>query len=387
MVDDAFLRLSRLPLSLRGSLAAIACATAALLSGCAQDDKPAFRALVVFGDSLSDVGTYTPVTSVTGDAKPPFIGGKFTTNGAEGLVWPEMLASQMGLTITPHEVGYGPQSTKCPSNNATCTGYAQGGSRVTNPDGIGKQGGALTVPVKTQIANHLSRFGGFRSTDLVVVYAGNNDIFVQFNTFAARATQIQTDAAAGRLTRSQADQQSAEALAVATVAVQQAANELVGYVKSEVLAKGADFVVVANLPDSAKTPTGAAAPETVRPILSGLVKAFNDTLSTGLAATAARIWDSKALGDDVAANPSRYGFTNTTDVACDPARISAITRGAITDGTSLFCNATPGLPYFGLKNGANPATWQFADGVHPTTGGHKVIAQKLGEYLVSLGWL
>ena len=45
--------------------------------------------------------------------------------------------------------------------------------------------------------------------------------------------------------------------------------------------------------------------------------------------------------------------------------------GAVTDGTSLFCNATPGVPYNGLRAGADVDTWLFADSVHPTTGGHK----------------
>jgi len=368
------------------SLAAMALATAAFVAGCANDDKPEFRSLVVFGDSLSDIGSYAPVTSAAGNSQPPFIGGKFTTNGAEGLVWPEMLAAQMGLRITPHEVGYGTQSSKCPSNDTSCTGYAQGGSRVTNADGIGKQGGALTVPVKTQIANHVNRFNSFRSTDLIIVYAGNNDVFVQFELFTRKAEQIEADAGAGKLTREQAAQQTNAAVAEAIRATQQAADELNTYVKADILGKGASYVVVGNLPDSAKTPTGAAAPASVRPILSQLVSTFNQALSGGLAGSSAKIWDSKALGDDVAANPAKYGFTNTTDVACDPEKIKLITGGQIVDGTSLFCNATPGVPYFGLKTGASANTWQFADGVHPTTGGHKVIAQKLSEYLVSIGW-
>ena len=50
-----------------------------------------------------------------------------------------------------------------------------------------------------------------------------------------------------------------------------------------------------------------------------------------------------------------------------------MTGGAVIDGWSLFCNGTPGVGYDGLRAGANVNTWQFADGVHPTPGGHKVI--------------
>src|SRR5262245_54121924 len=99
---------------------------AALLAACGGGDAPyvpgtsptsgapttkgSFTKLVVFGDSLSDIGAYAPATSLTGNGQPPYFGGKFTTNGATGTVWVENLAAKMGLTITPAEVGFGTQS-------------------------------------------------------------------------------------------------------------------------------------------------------------------------------------------------------------------------------------------------------------------------------------
>jgi phospholipase/lecithinase/hemolysin len=59
----------------------------------------------------------------------------------------------------------------------------------------------------------------------------------------------------------------------------------------------------------------------------------------------------------------------------------------VTDGSSLFCNATPGVPYNGLRAGASATTWAFADGVHPTTGGHKALSDAFYEQLKSFGWL
>ena len=53
------------------------------------------------------------------------------------------------------------------------------------------------MPVVTQVANHLTRFGRFKSSDLILVYAGSNDAFIQFDTFAATAARIQAEAAAG----------------------------------------------------------------------------------------------------------------------------------------------------------------------------------------------
>ena len=61
--------------------------------------------------------------------------------------------------------------------------------------------------------------------------------------------------------------------------------------------------------------------------------------------------------------------------------------GAVTDGSSLFCNATPGAPYNGLRTGADVTTWQFADSVHPTTGGHKLISDTFAAQLRAFGWI
>src|ERR1043165_3770795 len=61
--------------------------------------KGTFTSLVSFGDSLSDVGTYAPATSLAGDGTAPYIGGKFTTNSATGTIWVENLATSLGLKV------------------------------------------------------------------------------------------------------------------------------------------------------------------------------------------------------------------------------------------------------------------------------------------------
>ena len=88
--------------------------------------KPNFTAFVTFGDSLSDVGTYAPATSLAGNGSAPYFGGKFTTNNASGTVWVENLAATLHLTVTPAEVGFNGASVKCPAAAAsalaaTCT--------------------------------------------------------------------------------------------------------------------------------------------------------------------------------------------------------------------------------------------------------------------------
>lgn len=353
-----------------------------------------FAAVVSFGDSLSDVGTYAPATSLAGNGTAPYFGGKFTTNGAAGTVWVENLATSLGLMVTPAEVGFAGQSVMCPvalqvpALAGTCTAYGQGGSRVTDPNGIGKSGGALTVPVVTQIANHLARFTRFTDNDLILVYAGNNDVFTQFGTFAAAAAQIQAAAAAGEISADEANRQLFAAQTAAQGEMKKAALELAALVRTQILANGGKYVAVMTLSDIADTPFGNS-PQVApaRGVLTELSEIFNLWLREGLAGAPVRIIDTFTLYKDAYNNPGNYGIVNNTVPACDAAVIGAITAGQVTDGSSLFCNGTVGAPYYGLRAGADVNTWQFADSVHPTTGGHKLISDTFRAQLQSFGWL
>jgi phospholipase/lecithinase/hemolysin len=361
----------------------------------APTEKGSFAAVVSFGTSVSDVGTYTPATSATGDGRPPFIGGKFTTNGPGATVWVENVAAALGLAVTPAEVGFDGQSVKCPAAAdpalaGTCTGYGQGGALVTDPNGINHNpdgSGALTVPIRTQIANHLARFGSFRDSDLVFVEAGLNDVFVQIAAFAAAAGQVSADAQAGRITADQANALLFQAQSKGQAAMKQAALELSGYVRDEILAKGARYVAVMNAVDLSLTPEGRALPEALRPVLTGLSDVFNLWLREGLTGQPVQIIDLKGFFAETVANPAARGFVVASERACDPAAIAAITHGAVTSGTSLFCNDTPGAPYNGLAAGADPVTWFFADGNHPTTGGHKALSDVVLQQLRAYGWI
>ena len=355
--------------------------------------KISFASVVSFGDSLSDAGSYAPATSLTGNGAAPYFGGKFTNNSATSKVWVENIATSLGLALTPHEVGFAGQSVKCPAAAAapalaaSCTAYGQGGSRVTDANGIGKSGGALTVPLKSQIANHLARFGNFKGTELVLILGGSNDVFTQFGSFAAAAVQIQADAAAGKITPDQANGLLLNAQLAAQGAMKLAAEELSLYIKTEILAKGAKYVAIGTLPDTTGTPFGASLPANLQPVLTGLSEIFNLWLREGLGNQPVQIIDLFVFFRDARANPGKYGITNATVPACDAAKISAITRGAVTDGSSLFCNSTPGVPFNGLRTGADVNTWYFADGVHPTTAGHKVFSDEVLRQLRSFGWL
>jgi outer membrane lipase/esterase len=406
-------------------------AAALIVAGCGggNTDSPLATRVVVFGDSLSDIGAYTPATQIPIGAgqnagEAPYFGGKFTTNTHTGYscqrdatgalvrdpvtnslicsnsstsnTWVEWIAARLGVAITPALVGFGPPinpvtglpgrracpvAATIPALAGSCTGYAQGGSRVTSPAGIGNPNGngingaspaPMTVPMVTQVADHLTAFTSFGSDDIVFVFGGNNDVFVQFGLVGAGAITPE-DAGA---------------------ALQTAATELATLVKDEILAKGAKRVAVMTLPDSATTPFGSTLSAEGRGLLTALSAGFNTALLAGLDGSGAKIIDARTLNAAVQASPSSFGLTNITTPACNAQIIAGVTGGRITDGSSLFCNAAPaalfaaaGVPSLNaITPGASASTYLFADGVHPTTAGHKIFADQVWTQLKNFGW-
>lgn len=315
------------------------------------------REVVVFGDSLSDVGTYkVGVIDQVG-------GGKFTTN--PGPVWPETIGVLLRARVTPFRQGFGGTSQVLGG-----TGFAMGGARVSQQPGIGCNleatgcTAALTIPVVQQVSDYLIANGDRFSRDqLVFLLAGANDIFFQLGVFQAKTT------ACFSLPPSEiqacVDQAQNEALA----AVQQAAFELVEQVR-RIIDKGATRVAVLNLPEISETPFGnspAAAP--VRPLIAGMVQLFNGVLAAGLNGTGATLLDFHAEFSRVIQNPYAYLVREIDVPACDAAKIEALTNGLEKGGSSLFCSRQTLL-----QNGA-AITYLFADGVHPTTLGHLIVAR------------
>jgi phospholipase/lecithinase/hemolysin len=354
-------------------LGAIALATAGLLAGCGgSDDPPApekitYTKLVSFGDSLSDVGTYaTPgLVGATG-------GGRFTVNGAGAQLWvdrvataarvPAVCAAQTGLNSVGPLAGFASPAV----NNAGCYGYAQGGSRVTNPVGPGNIGtlpassgalGQLTVPVLTQIQNHLVAAGGsFAGTDLVTVLAGANDLFMQVATVQATVAAGGNATAAGQ---------------AATVAMGQAGGELAAYIKSLIVAKGAKRVVVVGIPDVSRTPDSLAQPQSSRDLVQLMAFTFNAQLQFGLQGVAEVLYvDGYTAIQQWAASPGTYGLSNVSTPACNAALVAS----------SLFCTAATTIS-------GDTSKYLFADGVHPTPYGHELVGKAVIDALTAKGWL
>lgn len=423
--------------------------------------KPRFGSQISFGDSLSDAGTYA-----VGKVKE-LGGGKFTINGDNttlnpeltGKNWTELMAASFGLPA-PCAAQTGldgdpSQGFSVPvQNHAGCFGYAQGGARVTEPEGPGHKAtgsdlGALTVPVKEQIARHLALSGGkFKPDDIVLVMAGGNDLLSQlhkikvqarstaekeyFNLLAKAlafnahdqpaAQQAIKQTIVEQLAKPKSTQRSVTKAAIATAAIQAgnevlvkedgfsqlvqqagegaaaagdeaavkyvqehsaqfvaamstAGAELAGLVTDQIVANGAQYVVVNNLPDVALTPAGIKMGEQFQPLITAMVKAFNAELSSAFSARErVALVDAYTLSQHAAAHPGAYGLSNVREMACD------MSRDKNSLGNALICNAA------NLQAG-DISRYAYADEVHPTPYFSSLLMKKVLEKMQLLSWL
>jgi outer membrane lipase/esterase len=454
---------------MRKTTFALALMTAAILSACGgsstsprggdQTPKTQFSNQVSFGDSLSDVGSYNV------GAVAALKGGKFTINGNNtsinpeltGKNWTEYVAAQLQLPAPcSAQTGLEGDASKgfnVPvTKNANCFNYAQGGARVTNPVGpnnklLNPTLGLTTVPVVTQIANHLAKTGGkFSGTELVTVMAGGNDILFLLGDLSAKATAagtaagstafatslvgqlaagatnpqtaaqsiglaVKTEAArsgstpqtivqAGVAAAVQAGNTGAPSQASAIAATAQAAAttagakagadyaaangpsivqamgtagaELANLVKTQIAAKGANYILVNNLPDVASTPSGKSQSAAIQGLIKTAVDTFNTQLKNGVASEAKVLYvDLWSVSHDQVTNPGPYGLTNTSTPAC----------GTNALGTSsLVCNASNVIA-------GDVSHYMFADEVHPTPFENALVARYVLLQMSGKGWL
>ncbi len=339
--------------------------TSLLVSGCggsSTSGTPHFTQIVSFGDSLSDVGTYRVGTVAAVG------GGEFTINGPSNEIWVQDLASVLNLPAPcAAETGLDGSAAAGFSvpvtTHAGCYGYAQGGARVTNPVGPGNAAlggsnailGLLTVPVSTQIQNYLAaNNGNFTGKELVTIWAGANDVFIQAGTVAA----------------------GAETPTQAVTAMAQAATELAGYINTGILGNGANYVLVLDLPDITLTPYALALPSADLPLIAQLVTTFNQTLQAGVAASPNTriLWvDAFTLSQTEAANATTYGLTNITTPACN------LSLQANPLGSSLICSVAN-------LSGSNVLNYEYADTVHPTPYAHALLAKGILMQMSTAGW-
>jgi outer membrane lipase/esterase len=292
-----------------------AIAAAMLLATTAQAAGSApFDNIVVFGDSLSDTGQFfsTSLNDYT----------KFTTNPGEVTV--QIVAGKYGFTLQPSRVGG--------------SDYAFGGAGVVTDD----NGPDPSIPTITQqVTDYLASGAKADPRSLYMVWGGANDIFYHstqygIGTFFPGA---------------------GETAAQATANINAAATQELTLI-NQLKQAGASYVVVFNLPDVGATPS-AHADEALVPgihtFLTGVSQSYNQILNAGLGSHTLGV-NTYALFEQVVADPAKYGFTNIDTPAC-------------TTSSSHDCNGGTLI-----APGADQ-TYLFADGVHPTTAAHAMLAQ------------
>ncbi|MGF6604485.1 phospholipase/lecithinase/hemolysin [Paraburkholderia sp. GAS448] len=290
--------------------------------------------VVSFGDSLSDVGTYAPIAKAVG-------GGRFTTN--PGQVWSQDVAQYYGDTLS---AAFTIDTTHKLSAQSGL-GYAEGGATVATPaslyDFLADVIGNVEMPVNQQVSSYLAAHGSFNSNQLVLVWAGSNDV-LRAGSLPAAAPTVQT--------------------AATTLA------QIVG----QIAQNGATHVVVVNVPNIGLSPKGIASPDGGAN-LTQLSQIFNDSLNAALQANGLQgkviQIDSYTWVDQILANFQANGFAVSNIGACDPAKTP--------DDTALLCSPTTYVT-------ANAdQTYVFADDLHPTTRLHALFAQFVEQQIARSG--
>ena len=233
-----------------------------------------------------------------------------------GLVWAEFLAQYYG--------------TGAVSANQGDTNYAVGGAR----NGTSTSGALGPIPsLATQFSGYLASKGGRADPNaLYTVWGGANDLFA---------------VAAG-----------APAAATIGAAVTSQVTIIGGLQQA-----GARYVLVPTIPDLGKAPQFLSLGAAGSAAATQLATTYNNALFGGLTTAGLRVipLDTFSLIQEIAAAPATYGFSNVTGTAC----------GAVS---SLTCSPAN----YVVPTAAE--TYAFADGVHPSTGAHRII----GQYAVSI---
>ena len=267
--------------------------------------------LVIFGDSLSDMGNgnANAIVSVV-FSSPPYWNGRFSN----GPVWIEHVSDSYGLTTTFGD------------------GIAQGDNRAFGGSQTGQGYAYATLPnVGTQINNYLANVqSNFTSSDVVFLWAGGNDFL-----YGIGNPDI-------------------------------ISQNMASHIRALELA-GATRFVVANLPPLELTPEGASRTAQQQATMASDVISYNSKLAqevnnlTSTLSIDIAFIDAWSIFHQIVNNADHVGITNTQDQAC--------TGGASVPFVPLpICGS-------GANIVSNVDEYLFFDRAHPSATMHKIIGQ------------
>ena len=267
--------------------------------------------LVVFGDSLSDMGNgnNSAIVSVV-FSSPPYWNGRFSN----GPVWIEHISDSYGLTTT-----FGDST-------------AQGDNRAFGGSQTGQGYAYLTLPnVGTQINNYLANVqSSFSNSDVIFLWAGGNDFL-----YGTGNPDV-------------------------------ISQNMASHIRTLELA-GATRFVVANLPPLELTPEGASRSASQQATMAADVVSYNSKLAqevnnlTNTLGIDVTLIDAWSIFNEIVNNADHVGITNTQDQACSGgATVPLVPLPICGSGANVVSNVDEYL---------------FFDKAHPSATMHKIIGQ------------
>jgi len=299
----------------------LSCASLAEGRGC--DNR-----FVAFGDSLTDPGNAYVLTGGVVSTAPfslipsaPYI----TRTFSDGPTWAEWLALE---TLSPESGG------PAFAAHGVFTNYAVGGARARSGTG--------SFDLTTQVTAYLGDYGGQACPGpTYIVWIGGDDLRDALTAFATADNPADGEAAAS---------------AIIGAAITGIADNLVALGSS-----GARNFLIMTAPDVSHAPAvqllgpaavagGAQLSAAFNGALAGMLGQVQQLMPQAHIAT----YDDNALVASIIAKPSAYFLRDVTD----PCLRFGVTQNAVC---------------------AEPWTYLFWDGIHPTTAGHAIVALSVRE--------
>jgi outer membrane lipase/esterase len=365
---------------------AASAALIALLAACG-GSASGFR---VFGDSLADSGTF---------------GLKFTVNAAGSAagatptstpIWPEIIAESYGKKVCNFYNATSFTSFIAPTT--TCTNYAVGGGKINSQASSGGPTSPFSIPAQMDAA--ASVVGGtFPAGEIMLIDGGGNDAADLVGAYLGAVTNpsaymsfLSSLLPSASVTAMIGGAGGAENLAGMYMTA--LANKFADDINSKLIGRGADRLVVLNMPAVTNTPrfklvlqavaaspAGAAGAAQVEALARAWSVAYNTQLNTRLGSSSkVAIVDFYKEFNDQVSNPASFGITNITTPACPVV-------GRDAQGLPLYNFAACTAAALDASGPANWRTYAFSDGFHPTPLGQKLLADSVTRALKSKSWL
>ncbi|GAA4649302.1 SGNH/GDSL hydrolase family protein [Kistimonas scapharcae] len=287
--------------------------------------------LVIFGDSLSDQGRLYEFFHDKIPVSPPYWYGRFSN----GPVWTDIL-----------------------SDRYVIKNLSEGGATLVNYSKYSLGIVYLYITYLGEEITHFLKSDVFLPTDLVIIWLGGND-------YIAYDWITQHD-------------------------MERAVREL--YLEIlRLRLKGAQQVLVINLPDMSQTPLAKKEKDTDR--LHLLTMSHNqrleETLLSLLPSDFIQIYDAYAVFENILTFPDHYGLSDATtpcytgrmwrNHTAPPEATASLEEGILPVNRKVAKMPSPPIRH--LRNSPDCAGMLFFDDLHPTTFAHGIIADKLDQFI------